>query len=532
LDPLYYRQNNGESYLGCDVWEDSINAVFIRSCLMDLHPGYFTSPVTPISGHIRIDRKEFRQQLFSGGGRMNKMNSSSKKSSAKQGWVQLLFLVLVSSIFLEGFFPEIAMRTSEVMRDNPINTINLARVVLVGFVGFCTIGIAIMRIDKFVHNIRGSLRWMIVYAAVALASTFYSSLPLVSAGKALEVLVDAIFFVAVSSFCSSLEIVSLWNLLLSFLSVSLAAVWVSAFVNPSAGFIHIPGALLPPQLQGAFPTVSPNDLGEYSAIVAATAFYRMLARRRTALENEGLLWGGVFVVGLVSLIFAQARTSVVALAAALIAILFMTRETRLLPIFAVCGVALIAGGAGAALREYYMRGQSSQVFFTMTGRLTVWEVAWNFFKESPFLGHGFYTAHRLDLNARLSSMSIEISNIDNTFLEMLLGVGLIGLLPILAALFTLAGRLLRILRATDLGGRVRQCRCEIVGALIIVLIRAANGPTFQDHSISLLILLISMAFVDLLINQQAARQRARLRANHVYRSLIVRGRFAHHEAAR
>ena len=447
---------------------------------------------------------------------------------------QLLFLVLLSSIFLEGFFLEIAMRTSEAMRENPVDIVNLARVILVGFVGFCTIGVSILRIDKFVRNIRGPLGWMIVYAAVALASTAYSSLPLVSAGKALEVLVDVLFFVAVSSFCSSLEIVSLWNLLLSFLSASLVAVWVSALVKPSGGFLYIPGALLPLQLQGAFPTIHPNDLGELSAIVAATAFCRVLVRRRSALENEGFLWGGVFVLGLVSLIFAQARTSVVALAAALIAILFMTRKLSLLPVFAMCGGAFIAGGSGAALREYYMRGQSSELFFTMTGRLTFWKAAWNFFKESPLFGHGFYTAHRLDLSVRLSSLpgSHSVSNIDNTFLEVLLGVGLIGLLPILVALFQLVGRLSQISRAADLSGRLRQSRCEIVGALIIVLIRAVDGPTFQDHTISLLVLLISMAFVSTLINRRAARQRARFRINQFYRSLMVRDRFAQNETAR
>lgn len=123
-------------------------------------------------------------------------------------------------------------------------------------------------------------------------------------------------------------------------------------------------------------------------------------------------------------------------------------------------------------------------------------------------------------------MSIEISNIDNTFLEMLLGVGLIGLLPILAALFQLVSRLLRISRGTDLVGRLRQFRCEIVGALIIVLIRAVNGPTFQNHSISLLVLLISMAFVTIVLSRQAARQRAMPRINQFYRSLMVRDRLA------
>ena len=463
------------------------------------------------------------------------MKRGERFSGRPPRWVggfRFLFLVLLSSIYVHGFFPDVPMMTSEVMKENPVNFINLTRFILVGFVGLCTIGIFLLRSNQFARNIKGPLGWMMVYAAVALASTAYSSLPLVSAGQALELLVDVLFFVAVSSFCSSLEIVSLWNLLLSFVSALLVAVWVSALVNPSAGFAHIPGALLPLQLQGAFPTISPTDLGQISAIVAATAFYRILVRRRAALENEGLLWGGVFIFGLVSLIFAQERTYVGALAAALIAILFMTRKLNLLPILALCGVALIAGGAGEALREYYMRGQSSAEFLGMTGRLKIWEVGWNFFKESPLLGHGFQTGHRVDLNVRRSLMSIEIPTVDNTFLDVLLDVGIVGLLPILAALFQLAGRLLRISRAADLGSRLRESRCEVVGALIIVFITAVTSATLQDHSISLFVLLVSMAFVHTLVNQLAARQRARLRINQFYRSLMVSDRVALNRATR
>jgi O-antigen ligase len=434
---------------------------------------------------------------------------------------QVLFLMLLFSVFLQGFFIENAMRTSEELRENPVNPVNLARIILIGFVGLCLIGVFLLRSSQFTRNFKGPLGWMIVYAAIALASAAYSSLPLVSAGKAFEVLVDVLFFVAVSSFCTSLEVNSLWDLLLFFLSAYLTAVWISALVMPSVGFIHIPGALLPLQLQGAYPTNSPNDIGEISAIVAATAFYRLLLKRRSAIENEGLLWGGILVLGIVSLIFAQARTSVIELAAALIAILLMTRKSRLLPLLLVSGAILFVAGGASALREYLMRGQSSELFYSMSGRLSIWDVAWTFFKESPLIGHGFFTAHRLDLNIRLTAISVNVSTIDNTFLEVLLGVGLIGLLPILAGLFQLASWLLRIARKAGLGGRMRECRCEIVGVLIIVIIRAVNGPTFQGHSISLLILLISMAFAHTALRVQVAKQRSRIQRSEFYRRLIV-----------
>jgi O-antigen ligase len=433
------------------------------------------------------------------------------------GGYHFLFLILLSSVFLSSFFLESARRTSEVMREDPVNAVNLARIILVGFVGFCTISILFLRSYQFGRNFRGPLGWMFVYGAIALISSVYSSLPLVSAGKAFEILVDVFFFMAVSSFCCSLELVSLWNLLLTFLCALLIAVWASALILPSVGFIRIPGALLPLQLQGALPSIDPNDLGEISAIVAVTGFCRILVKRRSA-HRDGFLWGGVFLLALLSLIFAQARTSVVGLVVALVGIQFITRKLGLLPLFALCGGALLVYGGREALLQYYMRGQTSGEFYSMTGRIGIWEAAWSFFKQSPLFGHGFYTAHRLDLNVRLSGV-IDISNIDNTFLEVMLGVGLIGLLPILAALLKLVGGLMRISRRVRLPGHLGESKCEIVAVLVIVLIRAINGPTFQDHSINLLILLISMAFVQILIKPIRPRLRSRVRLNESYQPL-------------
>jgi O-antigen ligase len=342
-------------------------------------------------------------------------------------------------------------------------------------------------------------------------------LPLISAGQALGVLVDVSFFVAVSSFCSPLEVVRLWNLLLSFLSLLLGSVWLSALATPSLGLIRIPGAFLPVQLRGAFPAVSPTDLGTFSAILVASALYRLLDRRRIHFERKDLLWVSVLVLGLISLIFSQSRTPVAALALAIVAIVWMTRRLDLFPMLAGCGVLLVAVGFGEGLRDYYMRGQSLEGFYSLTGRTGIWEAAWNLFKESPMLGHGFFTANRLDLASRLSDKFTIISTAENTFLEVLLGVGLVGLFPMLVALLQTAGRLLRNLRDIKFREGLREPVCQIVSAMIIVFVRAFDGPTFQDHSVCLFIFLISMAIVHTLATHRVAEERLRHRLNRCYR---------------
>lgn len=409
---------------------------------------------------------------------------------------------------------------------SPVTSINLTRFTLIGFVGLYMIGAFLLRSNQFVRNFWGPLGWMLVYAAISVASASYSSLPLLSAGQSLAVVVDVLFFVAVCSFCTPSEVISLWNLFLFFLCLILAAVWVSAIVMPSIGFVRIPGALLPLQLQGAFPSVHPDDLGEISAIVTATAFYRILASRKPFSKNEVVLWVSILVFGLTSLVFAQARTSVVTLGAALIAILFLTRKVGLLSVLAVSGCVFVVGGGGEFLRDYLMRGQSYELFYSMTGRVGIWDAAWIFLKGSPIIGYGFDTAHRFDLMANQGPQFTRVGTVENTFLAVMLDVGIVGLLPILAAMYQLVVWLSQTFRVASLRWRFRKTRCEITAALVIVFIKMLNGPTFEGHSIYLFTLLISMAFIQVLLKQPRASTRSKIGVIQSFGRLVASDRTA------
>ena len=72
------------------------------------------------------------------------------------------------------------------------------------------------------------------------------------------------------------------------------------------------------------------------------------------------------------------------------------------------------------------QGNSSN-FQTFTGRTIAWRAAVDYIAESPFLGHGYYSGHRLGLALNFAELS-RFSNIDNTWLESLVDVGIIGTL--------------------------------------------------------------------------------------------------------
>jgi O-antigen ligase len=184
------------------------------------------------------------------------------------------------------------------------------------------------------------------------------------------------------------------------------------------------------------------------------------------------------------------------------------------------------GGGGGFLRDYIMRGQGYEEFVSMTGRVGIWDAAWNFLKGSPLIGYGYQTAHRFDLSAHLGPGFSPIGTVENTFLEVMLDVGIVGLLPILAATYQLAVWLSKSFRVSSLRWRFRKTRCEVVAALVIVFIKTVNGPTFQAHSIYLLTLLISMAFIQVLLKQPGASTRSKVRVIQSFGLLVASDRTA------
>jgi O-antigen ligase len=410
------------------------------------------------------------------------------------GGFQILFVILLCSLLIAGFFPEIAIRTSTEVKASPVNAVNLARTLLVGLVGLATWAVGGLKINELPRGLKGPLGWMFLYACVAVASTAYSSLPLVTAGKALELLTDVAFFVVLAALVSSREIVRLWNIMLLFTTVKLVAVWLSAMWIPSVGFTRPPGALLPVQLQGAFPMSHPNELGELGGIITVVGLARLLRSRTRECRGEPALWSIITGFGLLTLVFSQARTSMLGLLVAVIVCLRLYGKTYLVPLLGAAAVVVGLSAAGQTLSRYLIRGQSPELFLSLTGRLSYWPKFWEFCKEAPFLGHGFYTGYRIDAGDRYHFLSA--STTDNTYLDVAVGLGLLGLVPLLAALFLLARGVLWKKWVMEHSLGLDDTRKELCAVLTLVLTRSLTGPSFQLHGDDLLILLIAMAFVQ------------------------------------
>ncbi len=428
------------------------------------------------------------------------------------GGLQFIVLILFLSAYVDSFFPDVAIRDWHSVQQSPANLVNLSRIGLVGLAGLMSIGLAYVRSGGLAINFRGPLGWMFLYAAVAVSSSSYASLPAVAAGKAAEVLVDVVCFLVLASLLYADDFLRSWNTLWFILLLLLASVWVSALLFPSVGFFDQPGALFP-LLSGVYPSIHPNRLGQLGASLAVVALCRLLRPGSRLLSQLGMFWSGICLFGLATLTASEARTSMIALAFAIPVCLYLYRRLKLVTFFGLAGVALLVGAYGNALidasgatdiiSKYVLRGQTSELVYSLSGRLDYWLPAWNLFWTAPFLGRGFYTAHRIDLNTVYGRL--DLSTVDNTYLEVLLGIGIIGLFLLVVAIVVLIRRIIQILQRPPASISLHDGQKEMIGVFIIAFFRSMTGPSFQVHGENLVLLLVIMAFVQSIYAGRLAR---------------------------
>jgi O-antigen ligase len=152
------------------------------------------------------------------------------------------------------------------------------------------------------------------------------------------------------------------------------------------------------------------------------------------------------------------------------------------------GLTILSGmliGAADILTSYILRGQTEQAFYGMTGRTHYWGEVWEVVLQAPLFGHGFY-AQRIIL---------DVFSVDNTYLQILVGLGFVGFLVILIPLSIVAYKLYSRRPHVHSSSQERLVWLQLASIYIIVMMRSITGPTFQDYNINLVLLMLMIAMV-------------------------------------
>ena len=389
-------------------------------------------------------------------------------------------------VFLSGLV--FRVRAAENIVDAPFDlwaTYRVALMMVVAFVLFVQLS---MRQTSWVGALfRGLIGGLTVYALVSVASTAWSVYPAWTLYKSLEYLVDVSLIAAIVTSIRTIQAFKTlfdWTWIL--FGTLLVAVYVGVVVRPDLGVI--PGiGLTGIQIQGVMPAVSTDGvggLGELLGIVAAT--------RLLLLTRHRLLYTLTLVAAIATMILAQSRGALSGfLIASLVVLLAAGRKRLVIACLVLLPAVIWLSGIAPVLEEFFRRGQDPELIRSLSGRVNWWAAGWELIKVHPVIGYGAFAGPRFAVLATIGATTV--STIHNTWLEVLVGTGVLGVVPVLAVLVWMWVVLLRPDRPGATSPVSQHLRVEALGILVTLCVGSIFSTEFVVHPPLIFLLILGYA---------------------------------------
>jgi O-antigen ligase len=301
----------------------------------------------------------------------------------------------------------------------------------------------------------GLPKWMTIFSLICITTTLWSVYAAWTAYKSIEFLFDVGLLAAILASVDSVESYTTlldWTWILY--GAELVSAWLSAMVWPSEAWVN-------GRLEGVFPIVPYNAVGETGALLALIAFCRLLPM--TGRNGDRAWYSVLFIFGTVSLFFSQTRNTIGGLLFGIMVVLFFMRRWLTTGLLALGGtVALAFTSLGPAVWTYLQRDQSERELTSLTGRMEWWAFAWQQFLQHPFTGLGAYAGGKF---AVLAKLRLNNGAIHSDFMEIIVGTGIWGVLPVLIALIGTWWFLIRALRNPLFSRDEQQYAVEGLGVM-------------------------------------------------------------------
>jgi O-antigen ligase len=281
---------------------------------------------------------------------------------------------------------------------------------------------------------------VVVYGIVALVSTLYSISALVTGAKVLELAAGLVVVIAVAmSAKSGAEL----RRLIEFVVLLEAALVVGAMV----GYVAVPeffqARVWRPGFILRYAMVAPyNHSNELSASAALVAAYSLATVFTTEGRRQKRYWLALFIFTTAGLMLASGRQGLIMWMASVLIILWVLRRRIL--------VLLVGPAAVVAYFLYsdafwtaFVRNQPEQLA-NLSDRTLFWQAAYDAWLRHPWTGYGYGAGGRFVALEVVNEG--QITSLHSGYMEALVGVGLLGLLPLAYAVFRATGWALRALR--------------------------------------------------------------------------------------
>ena len=278
---------------------------------------------------------------------------------------------------------------------------------------------------------RSGLLALSLYVVVGGLSVIYSVAPVVSAAKVFEVGTGlAIVWVLVLSPDHEREIKSMIRFIVILEGALVTAAVIGFFLLPGifANFQFRPGFFLL-RTMGA-PYDSSNVLGASAALVAAFA---LASHFEVPDRKARRQWMVLFLIASAAIVLASARQGVLIWVASVSVVLWVHRRTLVLLLAPPIGIALVANWN--TVWAIFTR-DAPYTASTLTGRFVWWQAAMDAWAVHPWTGYGFGVGGRFVALANIGRDTF--TSVHSGYLEAMIGVGIVGLIPLALAVMRAA----------------------------------------------------------------------------------------------
>jgi O-antigen ligase len=397
-----------------------------------------------------------------------------------------IFLLLLTTLAFRA-------RDAETLAKNPLDAQGIFRLACIGLaLGLALIALLSPGRKAAVDRITTRpIRFYYLYALVVLIGVTVSVFPLLTAFRWFEVVVPLFVLAGAYRSVGFESIVRIERMLYGYIVLLLGSVWLGVLLFPSLTVDRI-NSPIPLRIQGIYPGVSSDSTGNLGVLLILWTLARLLRplSERPLSNSFGMAMIGF---GFISLIGAQYRTGYVALAVALALLLVLQKKKvwATLAVAAAIGMATLGGSFIADAQPYLLRGATTEQASRLSGRTTYWALAIPVWRESPIIGGGLQTATRFEVLTQLEGGK-EVQNIHSTWIEALVGTGLLGVACLAVSL------LIALRRA--LGQALRGGRLVPALVLAVMTVRTLTGGSIeQGGDTSLLFLTLAMGLRDFIV---------------------------------
>jgi O-antigen ligase len=197
-------------------------------------------------------------------------------------------------------------------------------------------------------------------------------------------------------------------------------------------------------------------------------------------ERYNKLWYTLLLlVSMISLIMSQTRAALVGLLLGGFFLLLFSQRGKLGALFTLVVAPVVAlCTMGGMIWTFMARGQTAEQMDTLSSRTEWWGLAWHTFLQQPLTGFGAYAAGRFAVLAKAGFGGTGTMHSD--YLEVIVGTGIWGLIPLLAGLAGTGWLLLRYVRDSP-DPQERQLAHEALAILALLAFRSFFNNMMTIH---------------------------------------------------